>query len=362
MTEQTEGLDSTGGESASEFARLTVDLGALRANYRTLAAAAPRTAAVVKANGYGTGARQAFEALCAEGCSDFFVATMEEGIELRSGSRDPRIYVFSGPQDASSARTMALRNLTPVLNDEAQVRHWAPYGELPVAVHVDTGMHRLGFPCDALSATVFEGLNVGVVLSHLANADEPDDPMTQRQVERFVRARTVFPNAIASLANSAGALSGVPSDMTRAGIALYGGNPFATRTNPMQPVATLKARVLALRQVVGGEPVGYGGTHTTTTETCIAVLGIGYADGVPRVLSSEARVAYRESRLPVIGRVSMDLMHVDATAIADSISIGDWVEIFGPTVGVDEIASWAGTISYEILTRIGSRVKRKYLP
>lgn len=362
MTEQTGWPDSSGGGSGLAFARLTVDLGALRANYRHIAAGAPRTAAVVKANGYGTGALHAFEALRAEGCRDFFVATVEEGVELRSASADPRIYVFSGPLDAGVARTMSSRNLTPVLNDESQVRRWAPYRERPVAVHVDTGMHRLGFPCDALSAGLFEGLNVCVVLSHLANADQPDDPMTDRQVERFARAATVFPDAITSLANSAGALSGVASDMTRAGIALYGGNPFAARTNPMRPAATLEARVLAVRQVGSGEPVGYGGTHTTATETCIAVLGIGYADGVPRLLSNEAQVAWQGSRVPVIGRVSMDLMHIDATKIADGISIGDWVEIFGSTVSVDETAAWAGTISYEILTRIGSRVRRTYIP
>ena len=360
MTEQTEGLDSTGGGLGSESARLTVDLGALRANYRHLAEAAPCTAAVVKANGYGTGARPAFAALCAEGCRDFFVATLEEGVELRRASAEPRIYVFSGPLDDGGAQTMAQTSLTPVLNDEIQVRRWTPYRELPVAVHVDTGMHRLGFPWDALSADPFEDLNVRVVLSHLANADEPADPMTDRQIDRFSRARTVFPGAITSLANSAAALSGVASDMTRVGIALYGGNPFATRPNPMRPVATLEARVLALRQVGGGEPVGYGGTHTTTAETCIAVLGIGYADGVPRVLSSEAQVAWQGSRVPVVGRVSMDLMHIDATAVVDGIAVGDWVEIFGPTVGLDEIAAWAGTISYEILTRIGTRVRRRY--
>ena len=360
MTQEVETRATGAVGEDSALARLTVDLGALRANYRRLAAAAPRTAAVVKANGYGTGALRAFDALRAEGCRDFFVATVEESVELRSASADPRIFVFSGPLDAGGARTMSSRDLTPVLNDESQVRRWAPYRERPVAVHVDTGMHRLGFPCDALSADVFEGLDVCVVLSHLANADEPADPMTNRQVERFARATTVFPNATPSIANSAGALSGVASDMPRAGIALYGGNPFATRTNPMRPVATLEAKVLALRQVGAGEPIGYGGTHTTAAETCIAVLGIGYADGVPRVLSADARVAWRGSRLPVIGRVSMDLLHIDATAVAAGISVGDWVEIFGSTVGVDEIAGWAGTISYEILTRIGLRVRRTY--
>jgi len=361
MNDAGQGRSSSDAAAGTALARLTVDLDALRRNYRRIVDKAPRTAAVVKANGYGLGALRASEALSQEGCRDFFVATVAEGAELRRSTPAARIYVFSGPLEDADAGAMAREDLVPVLNDERQVRRWTRHAHLPVAVHVDTGMHRLGFAHDALRPGLFEHLDVRLVLSHLANADDPDDPMTRRQAARFERVRTVFPNALASLSNSAGALCGVATDMARAGIALYGGNPFSTRPNPMRPVATLDAKVVALRDVGAGEPIGYGGTYTTDTDTRVAILGIGYADGIPRGLSDGAAVAWRGTRLPVVGRVSMDLMHIDATAVGDRIGVGDWVEIFGSTVGVDEVAGWSGTISYEILTRIGSRVNRQYV-
>ena len=349
-----------GGDSGRSLARLTVDLGALRRNYRRIAAVCWRTAAVVKADAYGLGAVRVVEALCREGCRDYFVATEAEGIAVRAATRDSNIFVFSGPPDDRSAAAMVRHALTPVLNDEKQLDRWRAHRETPVAVHVDTGMHRLGFNPTALSAAMFEGFNVAVVLSHLACADDPVDPMNSRQADRFAAIRSLFPNAQGSLANSAGALSGIGSDMARAGIALYGGNPFSTRPNPMSPVAMLEALVVALRTVPKGQPIGYGGAYTTEQAMRIAVLGAGYADGIPRGLSAHARVALRGNRLPVVGRVSMDLLHVDASAVESEIALGDWVEVFGPTVGIDEMAAWAGTISYELLTRLGSRLQRFY--
>ena len=315
---------------------------------------------MVKADAYGLGAVRVVEALCREGCRDFFVATEAEGIAVRAGTPDSNIFVFSGPPDARSAAAMVRHALTPVLNDEKQLDRWREHRETPVAVHVDTGMHRLGFDPAGLSAAMFEGFNVGVVLSHLACADDPVHPMNKHQADRFEAIRSLFPNALGSLANSAGALSGIGSDMTRAGIALYGGNPFSSRPNPMLPVATLEALVVALRTVPKGQPIGYGGTYTTEQAMRMAVLGAGYADGIPRGLSPDARVALRGHRLPVAGRVSMDLLHVDASAVVSEIALGDWVEVFGRTVGIDEMAAWAGTISYEILTRLGSRLQRFY--
>ena len=352
------GWSAAGESPAMALGRLTVDRDALRANFRLVQGDAPRTAAVIKANGYGLGALPVFETLHEEGCRDFFVATLGEGEALRRARREERVYVLSGPLDDEGAETMVAADLTPVLNDETQVARWRHYRHRPVAVHVDTGMHRLGFPHDALRPALFEGLDVRVVLSHLANADVPGDPMNRRQVERFERVRSAFPGALTSLANSAGALAGVASEMPRAGIALYGGSPFSTRPNPMRTVATLQAKVVALRDVAAGETVGYGGTYTARRKTRIAVLGVGYADGVPRGLASDAEVACRGMRLPVVGRVSMDLMHIDVSAIAETVALGDWVEIFGSTVGLDEVAAWSGTISYEILTRIGPRVRR----
>ena len=347
------------------LARLTVDLSALRANFRLLTRASHHRAygacgAVVKADAYGLGARPVAHALVEESCTDFFVATVEEGLNLSGHVGDARIYVFSGPVDATDAALMAANGLTPVLNDAAQVSYWRRHGRLPVAIHADTGMNRLGFEAAAMVPEMFKGLEVALVLSHLANADEPTDPMNSRQVALFETVKAKFPTARTSLANSAAVLSGVQSDLDRPGIALYGGNPFSSGRNPMQPVATLEACVVGLRNVRAGEPVGYGGTFTAGRNMRLAILGIGYADGIPRGLSSAAEVAYRETRLPVVGRVSMDMMNVDASAVAEHIEVGDWVEVFGRTVSVDDTAAWASTISYEVLTRIGMRVERRY--
>ena len=338
-----------------KLTRLVVDLGALCANYRYIAEAVPRVGAVVKADGYGLGAVAVMQALVEEGCEDFFVATPEEGTTLRAANEEVRVCVFSGPYDQCSAKTMAQAGLTPVLNDLAQVERWRPHRRLPAAVHVDTGMNRLGFPSATVMPQYFEGLDICLLLSHLTNADDPTHPANQRQVESFRAVAKMFPGVPTSLGGSGGILLGASSDLGRAGIALYGGSPFSARWNPMRPVTTLEARVIALRSLAPGEAVGYGGTYVADAETCVAVLGIGYADGVPRRLSG-AEVACRGERLPVIGRISMDLMQVDATAVADAIALGDPVEIFGRTIGIDEVAAWANTISYEILANIGSRV------
>lgn len=343
-----------------DLARLTVDLAALRANYRTLAATAPGAGAVVKADGYGLGARRVAEALRQEGCADFFVATVTEGLDLAGRLGAARIYVFSGPMDGADVRRMAANGLTPVLNDLAQVARWRRYRHLPAAVHVDTGMHRLGFDFETFDRAPFEGLTVTLVLSHLANADQRGDPLSDSQAARYAALTRLFPGARTSLGNSAGVLTGIGSDVARPGIALYGGNPFSTGRSPMRPVATLEARVVALRTVGGGEPVGYGGTFRTVHETRIAVLGIGYADGVPRAISNRGVVARRGQRLPVIGRISMDLMHVDVTAARSPVAVGDWLEVFGHTVRVDDVAAAAGTIPYEVLTGIGARVVRDH--
>ena len=343
-----------------DLARLTIDLAALRANYRTLAAAAPGTGAVVKADGYGLGARRIADALRGEGCADFFVATVVEGLDLAGRLGQARIYVLSGPMDADDADCMAANGLTPVLNDLGQVTLWHRYRHLPAAVHVDTGMQRLGFDPISFDRAPFEGLHVTLVLSHLANADQHGDPMTDRQAARFFDHARLFPRARTSLGNSAGVLSGIRGDIARPGIALYGGNPFSTGRSTMRPVATLEARVVGLRTVGTSEPVGYGGTFRTSRKSRIAVLGIGYADGIPRALSNRGIVASRGQRLAVVGRISMDLMHVDATPARSPMAVGDWVEIFGRTVRIDDVAAAAASIPYEVLTGIGSRVRRDY--
>ena len=355
-------------------ARLTVELGALRANYRFVAAAARShapanglPAAVVKADAYGLGAPAVANALGEAGCRDFFVANLREGVVLRQALRaapaDARVFVFSGPLSAAAAAEMAAEGLVPVLNNAAQVRFWRRFAHLPAALQVDTGMHRLGFHDVELDAAMFAGMNLCLLVSHLANADVPADAMNERQLERFRAVAAAFPDVPTSMGNSAGALGGTLAGMARPGIALYGGNPFSRRPNAMRVVATLEARVVGLRDVSADTAVGYGGAFTTRRATRLAVLGIGYADGVPRRLARapQAAVAFNGKRLPLCGRVSMDLTQVDATAVADDLALGDWVELFGPAIPVDEFATWSETISYEALTAIGARVRRCYI-
>jgi alanine racemase len=343
-----------------ETARLIVDLDALATNYRVFCPSGRPAAAVVKADAYGLGIAPVVRTLLAEGCRDFFVATLDEGLAVREATADGRIYVLAGALDDDDAEAMANAALRPVLNDAAQVARWRRHGRLPAAVHVDTGMNRLGFPADAVTPQTFADVDVCLLLSHLANADDPMHPMNAKQRGCFDDLKRLLPSARTSFGNSAGALSGTASDLPRPGIALYGGNPFAALPNPMRPVATLEARVIALRDAVDGEPVGYGGTYKTFGDTRIGVLGIGYADGVPRLASNRAEVASDGTYLPVIGRISMDLTQIDATA-ADGLAVGDWVEVFGPTISIDDFAAWADTISYEVLTGIGNRVRRCYV-
>ena len=322
--------------------RLTVDLDALAANYRTYRGRSETgCGAVVKANAYGLGLSPVAQRLADEGCTRFFVATEEEGVELQQILPAVDIFVFSG--EASTP------GLIPVVNQAAQI------GDRPVAIHVDTGMHRLGFdPVDVPASA-----DVRLLMTHLACADTPDHPLNAVQLDRFEAVAARFPDVPVSIGNSAGVLNGVRG-IGRPGIGLYGGNPYAELDNPMRCVATLEGEVLQTREVPAGETVGYGATYTLQRDATIAVVGIGYADGVPRLLSNHGEAAHKGERMPIVGRVSMDLTHVDVTGAG--VERGDWIEFFGSTVPVDEVAAYANTVSYEILTGIGNRVTRRYVP
>ncbi len=359
--------------------RLLVDLEALAANYRTFTAASaagssplrshsdlPAVGGVVKANGYGIGAGPALQRLLAAGCRSFFVATLDEALSLQdelaqfaaenADEAAPELFIFDGV-DAHSAAETASAGLIPIINDEAQLAAWQPHAKAPAALHFDTGMHRLGLPPDT-HAERFAGLNVSLVMTHLACADEPDHPMNGRQVQAFAEIVQRYPGQRTSIGNSAGWLSGIQGDLGRPGIGLYGGNPFSDRVSPMQPVAALQGRILQVRTVQAGETVGYSGSWTATSETRIAAVGIGYADGVPRHLSGAGEMALGAGqRCPIIGRVSMDTTVLDVSA-AGQVQVGDWAECFGVHIPVDEAAARAGTLGYELLTRVGSRVPR----
>jgi alanine racemase len=255
----------------------------------------------------------------------------------------------------------------PVLNSLEQAERWRGRGR--ALLHIDTGMNRLGLSAGEVGALavrkdVLADLALDFVMTHFACADQPEHPLNDEQLARFDRLRRQLPPARTSIGNSAGALLGAAyrGDLVRPGIALYGGNPFSGRPNPMECVATLTAPILQIREIAEPQTVGYGATYVANPPARLAIVGIGYADGYPRSLSNAGTAAVRGRRVPVVGRVSMDLTCIDVASLpGDHVRVGDPVELIGPTVGVDEVAAAAGTISYEILTGLGNRPARLYV-
>ncbi|GAB4230604.1 MAG: alanine racemase [Methyloligellaceae bacterium] len=359
---------------------LLIDLGALRDNYLKLAALAPASecAAVVKADGYGTGAVKIASTLAQAGCRTFFVATLGEARELRAAGREEVIYVLDGLFPRTSP-LFAEAQARPVLGSLEEIREWAEFcrkngKRMPAALHVDTGMNRLGLrenDVNALAASLdlLEAFQPSLIISHLACADEPEDPMNRQQKEAFDRLRAKLPPIPAGLANSGGVFLGSDFhyDMVRPGIALYGARAVNERPNPMLPVVSLYGRIAQVRIAERGESVGYGAARRLSARTRIATVMTGYADGIFRRLSApdgeEGLVVYLgDEPAPVLGRISMDSMMIDVTGFDDDAAArGGLVEIIGPHVSVDEIAERAGTIGYEVLTSLGQRYKRIYL-
>ncbi len=355
---------------------MTVDLGALAGNWEALAGRADRaaTAAVVKGDGYGIGLEPAAQALAEAGCQTFFVALPEEGFRLRDAVRDAIIYVLDGLLPGT-ADEIADAKLRPVLGSWAEIEEWVEFrnagGVGTAAIHVDTGMNRLGLtPTEArrLAQTpeLLEAIAPDLLMSHLAVADTPDHPLNRKQLAAFRAVRALLPDIPASLANSAGIHLGFDYhfDLVRPGIALYGGASIEG-ASPMRPVVTVEARILQVRDVRPGETVGYGATETARQATRVAILAAGYADGYHRLAGSSDRRAGARAFLhgrhaPLIGRVSMDLIAIDVSAIPGA-ERGDWVEMIGPNVPVDEVAHHAGTIGYELLTGLGRRYARTYI-
>jgi alanine racemase len=358
---------------------LTIDLQALQDNWRLLAthAGAAECGAAVKGNAYGLGIEPVSRALWEAGCRSYFVARPSEGEELRGLLPEAVIYVLDG-LFAGQAEFYAKLDLRPALISVAEAREWAGFGrvygrKLPCALHVDTGINRLGFSFAEFSALLddrftLEGLNLSLLMSHLACADEPAHPLNAKQCEAFAELRRKLSGVPASLANSSGIFlgEGYTHDLVRPGIAIYGGNPTLAATNPMRPVAHLEGTVMQVRHVPEGDTVGYSATWAAQRPTRIAVLGAGYKDGVPRALSSNpgaetAQVFLGGQRCPIIGRVSMDMMAIDITDLSPhAIVRGSRAEILGDHIPIDEAAAWAGTVSYELLTRLGSRYARLY--
>jgi alanine racemase len=354
--------------------RLTIDLAALKANWLALARRADpaEAAAVVKADAYGLGIERVVPALSAAGCKTFFVAILSEARRVRAVAPDATVYVLEGLAFGAAPvfRDFSLR---PVLGSLDEIGHWAAYCReisqpLPAAVHIDTGMTRLGLtPGEAEEIggdpTHFDDFRLALVMSHLACADVPDSPMNGRQLRQFQAVRRHLPEAPASLANSAGTLIGgdYRFDLVRPGVAIYGGRAIASGDNPMRPVVTVEARIIRIRDAAAGTPVGYGAVETLKRDSRLAILSAGYADGYIRAAGSTderpgADVTIKGRAAPVVGRVSMDLLAVDITDFEEnSVQTGDYAELLGKQFTVDDLADRAGTIGYEVLTNLGRR-------
>jgi alanine racemase len=354
---------------------LTIDLAAIVANYRLLCRrlGAATCAAVVKADAYGLGARQVAPALARVGCRHFFVATLDEAIALRALLADAAIGVLNGLLPGTEA-SFAEHRLLPVLNDLGQLARWADFATaraaaMPAILHLDTGMSRLGLTpaeVDRLAAEPgrLTGVELAYLMSHLACADAPEHPLNARQLAGFRAALARLPAAPVSLANSSGIFLGSDYhfDLARPGVALYGVAPQSGRPNPMAQVVHLKGRILQVRDVDSPLTVGYGATHQITRAGRLATIAVGYADGYLRSLSNRAHAVIGDVRVPVVGRISMDLITVDVTAAPPQAARpGEWVELLGPRHGVDALAAEAGTIGYEVLTALGRRYHRVYL-
>lgn len=355
---------------------LVIDLDALVANWRDMArrAAPAECAAVVKADGYGLGAVPVATALWQAGARSFFVADIEAGVQLRAALPDARIIVLHGTPTGTEAE-LARERLVPVLNTLGEMERWQAEGRrqgnpLPAFIHIDTGMNRLGM--DAADVTRLEqdatsrldGIALQGWMSHLACADHPDNPMTAEQLFRFRNILARLPKAPASLSNSAGIFHGTEYhfDLVRPGIALYGPNPAPWLPNPMRPVIRLLGRILQVRDVPANVTVGYDATHRTQAPTRIAALGLGYADGYPWAGAGKGHVMIAGHKAPIIARISMDLVTADVSAVPEALlRVGDWAEVIGPSRDVDQVAAEAGTIGYEILTRLGRRYHRIHL-
>ena len=368
------GGDGGGGAAA----RLVVDLSALAANWRAIASAtAAEVAGVVKADGYGLGAAEVARALHAAGCRTFFTAFTREAVELRRVLGDVDIFVLM-PLAGDEAHVLREHDLVPCLFDSDGIDRWlasAPAQGAPAraGLHVETGIHRLGLDAAGLDALLTDDarrsrLDVTLLMSHLACADEPAAPANRHQLERFRAIRDVFPGARASFANSAATLLGPEYhfDLVRPGIALYGHDPHYLHTaSRVQPVAMLEARLGQIATVEPGESVGYGGVATCGVARRIGVVLAGYADGIPRSLyrpDQRFEVVVAGHRVPLFGTVSMDMITIDLSEVPEgAVEVGAWVEIFGTNAPVERVAEQAGTIPYEILTGIGPRVERVYV-
>jgi alanine racemase len=376
---ESEASSLTSGPPAEEACGLlTIDLSAIEANWKRLRSLASPAdcAAVVKADGYGCGLEPVAAMLKQAGCATFFVADLSEGKRLRKVAADATIYILNGLAPGTAA-VFAEHNLRPVIGSSVELAEWDAFAAISkwaggFALHVDTGMNRLGVTLDEAAAIAprINNQNHGLTLlmSHFVASQFAESPRNQEQMLAFRSIRALFRGVPASIANSSGIFLNPPAhlDMVRPGVALYGVNPTPNKPNPMQPVVDLKARVAQVRNVEFGETVGYDATWTARKPSRLAVVTMGYADGIFRSASGDDQkpggTLFVEGQpCPIVGRISMDLLALDITHLPNgSVKRGDFATLIGPERDVDATAEMLGTIGYEVLTNLGPRFARGY--
>ena len=359
---------------------VTIDLRQIAANWQSLARLVDGAAcgAVVKADAYGLGARRVIPALAVAGCKTFFIATPDEAEEARACAPNATIFALDGLLP-HCAETFARLGVIPVLSNLADVEAWVAFGKsrgasLPAALHIDSGLNRLGLPARdvrklGVNAALCAGLDLKLVMSHLACADNPAEPKNREQLLAFETLSALFPGVPRSLAASDGLMLGQAFhfDLVRPGYALYGGQASATNPAPVSPVVTVSALILAVNDVAPGASVGYAASWRATRASRIATIAAGYADGIPRSASyadgkPRGFVSIGGLKAPIVGRVSMDLISVDVTALPpDTARAGGMATLIGPGLSIEDMGYEADTIGYEILTRLGQRFERIYL-
>jgi alanine racemase len=372
-----EKITTAGPPAAEAGGILTIDLAAIEANWKALARRAmpSECAAVIKADGYGCGIEPVATMLAKAGCRTFFVADLLEARRVRAVAQEPTVYVLNGLMPGTAA-TYADLHVRPVIGSMTELAEWDAFVTANdwrggAALHVDTGMNRLGItPGDAAAlAPRIRSENHGITLlmSHFASSEAPDDQLNEKQIRLFREVRMLYRGIPASISNSSGVFLGSPAhcDLVRPGAALFGVNPTPGRNNPMRPVVELRGRVVGLRNIMRGETVGYNGQWTAKRATNIAVVGVGYADGYLRAASASdtvrgADVMVAGKRCTLAGRVSMDLIAIDVTDVPTPVKRGDMVTLIGDDITVDDFAAAAGTIGYEVLTSLGKRYHRIY--
>ncbi len=346
--------------NSAKKSKLSISLSAIEDNFKRLQQqlGGAECAATVKADAYGLGLEPVAITLANIGCKTFFVAHLDEGIELRKILPSAEIFVFHGVQKGEADEFLA-NNLLPVLNNPSQLENW-PH-EAPAAAHIDTGMTRLGFSLQ--EAAALKGQNLVMIMTHLACADIAKNPSNYAQLRYFDDVAKQFPTTRRSVANSHGIYLGKEfhANIARPGLALYGGNPNPSKKNPMQNVVRLTAPILQINYILEDSSIGYGATYTAKAGDVTATVAIGYADGLMRAISNKGKCYIQNYELPIVGRVSMDLITIDITNLPEIFQkVGQDVEILGNHYTISDAAKAANTVEYEILTNLGNRFERIY--